>query len=208
MDIIDTRPPAATLDVPVLIVGAGPAGLVTAIGLARHGVRSLVIERHPSTSIFPRATGVSTALDGDLPRVGHRRRGPPRWLAGQAASGRPSTTPRRSRRPSSRRSASPTRRPARRSARRPRRSARRTTSSPSSSSTTARSGWARSASRPSSSRSTRTRPGVTATIRDRTTGDDRDRRAHATSSAPTATAAPSATSPASRWKAPTTSAST
>ncbi len=45
---------------PVLIVGAGPAGLVTAIGLARHGVRSMVIERHPSTSIFPRATGVST----------------------------------------------------------------------------------------------------------------------------------------------------
>jgi 2-polyprenyl-6-methoxyphenol hydroxylase-like FAD-dependent oxidoreductase len=46
--------------VPVLIVGAGPAGLVTAIGLARHGVRSILIERHPSTSIFPRATGVST----------------------------------------------------------------------------------------------------------------------------------------------------
>ena len=50
----------ATLDTPVLIVGAGPAGLVTAIELARHGVRPLVIERHPSTSIFPRATGVST----------------------------------------------------------------------------------------------------------------------------------------------------
>ena len=44
----------------VLIVGAGPAGLVTAIGLAHHGVRSIVIERHASTSIFPRATGVST----------------------------------------------------------------------------------------------------------------------------------------------------
>lgn len=61
-----TTPPApveaATLaeDVPVLVVGAGPAGLVTAIGLAHHGVRSLVVERHPSTSIFPRATGVST----------------------------------------------------------------------------------------------------------------------------------------------------
>ncbi|HET9458219.1 MAG TPA: FAD-dependent monooxygenase [Candidatus Limnocylindrales bacterium] len=45
--------------VPVLVVGAGPAGLVTASGLAYHGVRSLVIERHASTSIFPRATGVS-----------------------------------------------------------------------------------------------------------------------------------------------------
>ena len=61
MDSIDTRSTsAAVLEVPVLIVGAGPAGLVTAIGLGRHGVRSLVIERHPSTSIFPRATGVST----------------------------------------------------------------------------------------------------------------------------------------------------
>ena len=61
MDEIDTRPTAATrLEVPVLIVGAGPAGLVTAISLARQGVRSLVVERHPSTSIFPRATGVST----------------------------------------------------------------------------------------------------------------------------------------------------
>jgi 2-polyprenyl-6-methoxyphenol hydroxylase-like FAD-dependent oxidoreductase len=47
------------MDVPVIVVGAGPAGLVTAIGLARQGVQSLVIERHPSTSIFPRATGVS-----------------------------------------------------------------------------------------------------------------------------------------------------
>ena len=46
--------------VPVLIVGAGPAGLVTGIGLARHGVRSMIVERHPTTSIFPRATGVST----------------------------------------------------------------------------------------------------------------------------------------------------
>lgn len=59
MDIIDTRPTMSSLDVPVLVVGAGPAGLVTAIGLARQGVRSLVIERHASTSIFPRATGVS-----------------------------------------------------------------------------------------------------------------------------------------------------
>ncbi len=44
----------------VLIVGAGPAGLVTGIGVARHGASSMVIERHASTSIFPRATGVST----------------------------------------------------------------------------------------------------------------------------------------------------
>jgi putative polyketide hydroxylase len=47
------------LHVPVLIVGAGPAGLMTSLLLARHGVRSLVIERHPGTSILPRATGIN-----------------------------------------------------------------------------------------------------------------------------------------------------
>ena len=46
--------------VPVLVVGAGPAGLTTAIGLARHGVRSMLVERHPGTSTFPKASGIST----------------------------------------------------------------------------------------------------------------------------------------------------
>jgi putative polyketide hydroxylase len=45
---------------PVLVVGGGPAGLVAAITLARHGVPSMLIERHRGTSVFPRATGVST----------------------------------------------------------------------------------------------------------------------------------------------------
>jgi putative polyketide hydroxylase len=45
---------------PVLVVGAGPAGLATAIGLGRHGVSSLIVERHPGTSIFPKASGIST----------------------------------------------------------------------------------------------------------------------------------------------------
>jgi putative polyketide hydroxylase len=44
----------------VLVVGAGPAGLTTAVSAARHGARVLVVERHPGTSIHPRATGVST----------------------------------------------------------------------------------------------------------------------------------------------------
>jgi 2-polyprenyl-6-methoxyphenol hydroxylase-like FAD-dependent oxidoreductase len=43
--------------VPVLIVGGGSVGLITSVLLARHGVRSLVAERHPGTSILPRAFG-------------------------------------------------------------------------------------------------------------------------------------------------------
>jgi putative polyketide hydroxylase len=46
--------------VPVVIAGAGPAGLVTAVTLARNGVRSLLVERHPGLSPLPRATAVST----------------------------------------------------------------------------------------------------------------------------------------------------
>jgi putative polyketide hydroxylase len=51
---------STTTTVPVLIVGAGPAGLTTAIGLGRQGVGSLLVERHPGTSIFPKASGIST----------------------------------------------------------------------------------------------------------------------------------------------------
>ncbi len=44
----------------VLVVGAGPAGLTTAISAARSGARVLVVERRESTSSLPRGTGVST----------------------------------------------------------------------------------------------------------------------------------------------------
>jgi putative polyketide hydroxylase len=46
--------------VPVVIVGAGPAGLATAVTLAGNGVGSLLVERHPGLSPLPRATVVST----------------------------------------------------------------------------------------------------------------------------------------------------
>jgi 2-polyprenyl-6-methoxyphenol hydroxylase-like FAD-dependent oxidoreductase len=49
----------ARRDVDVLVVGAGPAGLITAIGLARYGVSVLLVERHEGTSVFPRATVIS-----------------------------------------------------------------------------------------------------------------------------------------------------
>ena len=47
-------------EVPVLVVGAGPAGLTAAISLARHGVRCLLIERRAELSGLPRAASVST----------------------------------------------------------------------------------------------------------------------------------------------------
>jgi putative polyketide hydroxylase len=42
----------------VLVVGAGPSGLVTAITAARSGARVLLVEKHPGISIFPKATGI------------------------------------------------------------------------------------------------------------------------------------------------------
>jgi 2-polyprenyl-6-methoxyphenol hydroxylase-like FAD-dependent oxidoreductase len=43
---------------PVLIVGAGPVGLSLALGLARGGVQSVVIEKNASTSEQSRAPGI------------------------------------------------------------------------------------------------------------------------------------------------------
>jgi 2-polyprenyl-6-methoxyphenol hydroxylase-like FAD-dependent oxidoreductase len=44
----------------VLVVGAGPAGLSTAIGAALHGAAVLVVDRHPTTSVHPRSLGLTT----------------------------------------------------------------------------------------------------------------------------------------------------
>jgi putative polyketide hydroxylase len=46
-------------DVPVLIVGGGPVGLTASILLARHGIRSLLVERHPGTATHPKARGIN-----------------------------------------------------------------------------------------------------------------------------------------------------
>ena len=45
-------------DYDVVIAGAGPSGLTTAVSLARAGVRVLVIEKHRGLSAFPKATGL------------------------------------------------------------------------------------------------------------------------------------------------------
>ena len=49
-----------TRTAPVLIAGAGPAGLTAAITLARQGIESLVVERKRELSSLPRATVIST----------------------------------------------------------------------------------------------------------------------------------------------------
>jgi len=48
-------------DVPVVIVGAGPAGLTAAIALGQRGIETLVIERRRRPSQLPRATAISTS---------------------------------------------------------------------------------------------------------------------------------------------------
>ena len=46
---------SSTVEVPVLIVGAGPAGLALSAALSRYGVGHLLVERHRGTAHTPRA---------------------------------------------------------------------------------------------------------------------------------------------------------
>ncbi|MET9323000.1 FAD-dependent monooxygenase [Streptomyces sp. NPDC003038] len=50
-----TRPGAADRHVPVLIVGGGGSGLTSSLALSDLGIESLLVERHPSTSVQPKA---------------------------------------------------------------------------------------------------------------------------------------------------------
>ncbi|MFD7446631.1 FAD-dependent monooxygenase [Streptomyces sp. NPDC059909] len=47
--------PPKQWDVPVLIVGGGPAGLAASLALSRYGVEHVLVERHPGTAHTPRA---------------------------------------------------------------------------------------------------------------------------------------------------------
>ncbi|TKK84018.1 2-polyprenyl-6-methoxyphenol hydroxylase [Herbidospora galbida] len=47
-------------NVEILIVGGGPVGLAASIELSRHEISSLLVEKHPDTSLFPKARLVST----------------------------------------------------------------------------------------------------------------------------------------------------
>src|SRR3954453_13387423 len=54
----------------VVIVGAGPAGLATAVTLGSHGVDVLVVDRRPAHSTLPRSTTASTGTMELLRRWG------------------------------------------------------------------------------------------------------------------------------------------
>lgn len=43
----------------VIIIGGGPVGLSVAICLARQGIASVLIEKHPTTTVHPKARGVN-----------------------------------------------------------------------------------------------------------------------------------------------------
>ena len=59
-------------DVPVLVVGAGPAGLAAAMTLSLHGVPSLLVDRRDGSGQLPRATGSARARWSSSARGGWR----------------------------------------------------------------------------------------------------------------------------------------
>src|ERR671931_786517 len=60
----------ADLDCDVVFVGAGPAGLASALTLGSYGIETVVVERRPSPSPLPRANTLSTGTMELLRRWG------------------------------------------------------------------------------------------------------------------------------------------
>ena len=50
---------AADVDIPVVIAGAGPVGLLTSILLSLQGIRNLVLEKREHINMLPRARGIN-----------------------------------------------------------------------------------------------------------------------------------------------------
>ena len=83
------------MDTDVLIVGAGPTGLMLANQLARRGVRALIVDRHAGPALETRALGVQArtleiyAHLGIVERaleLGKRATGANMWARGQRAA--------------------------------------------------------------------------------------------------------------------------
>jgi 2-polyprenyl-6-methoxyphenol hydroxylase-like FAD-dependent oxidoreductase len=83
------------MDTDVLVVGAGPTGLMLANQLARRGVRALIVDRHPGPALETRALGVQArtleiyAHLGIVERaleLGKRATGANMWAQGQRAA--------------------------------------------------------------------------------------------------------------------------
>ena len=60
-------------EVPVLIVGGGPIGLSTSLLLSYHGIRSLLVEQHPGTSMYPKARFINARTMEIFRQIGIER---------------------------------------------------------------------------------------------------------------------------------------
>src|SRR5688572_5466719 len=83
------------MDTDVLVIGAGPTGLMLANQLARRGVRAMIIDRHAGPSLQTRALGVQArtleiyAQLGIVERaleLGKRATGANMWAQGRRAA--------------------------------------------------------------------------------------------------------------------------
>ena len=54
-----TQPPEAEIETPLLIAGGGPVGLCLSILLSRFGIAHVLIEKHPGTTIHPKARNLT-----------------------------------------------------------------------------------------------------------------------------------------------------
>ena len=83
------------MDTDVLVVGAGPTGLMLANQLARRGVRALIVDRHPGPALETRALGVQArtleiyahlGIVGRALELGKRATGANMWAEGHRAA--------------------------------------------------------------------------------------------------------------------------